>query len=121
MRPFLLVICLCFHSDFFSLGKRLWIQSKSIETWGSVRIVSTVPADGQVRGSGVSVLSESKVRVIGGVRVRLGGDVVSLDCFVGGLRVAGIKGVGSYEVSGLFQARQRHVALLLDPIIMLLG
>lgn len=123
MRPFLLVIdiCLCFHSDFFSLGKRLWIQSKSVETWGSVRIVSTVPADDQVRGSGVSVLSESKVRVIGGVGVRLGGDVVSLDCFFGGLRVAGIKGVGGYEVSGLFQARQRYVALLLEPIIVLLG
>lgn len=76
---------------------------------------------GQVRGSGVSVLSESRDSVIGGVRVRLGVDVGSLGCFFGGLRVAVIEGVGGYEVSGLFQARQRHVALLLDPIIMLLG
>ena len=76
---------------------------------------------GQVRGSGVSVLFESKVSVIGGVRVRLRGDAVSLGCFFGGLRVAGIEGVGGYKVSGLFQARQRHVALLLDPIIMLIG
>lgn len=95
------MICHCFHSDFFSLGKRLWIQSKSVETWESVRIVSTVPADGQVRGSSVSVLSESKVRVIGDVGVRLGVEVGSLDCFFGGLRVAGIKGVGGYEISGL--------------------
>ena len=78
-------------------------------------------AQGQVRGSGVSVLSESRDSVIGGVRVRLGVDVGSLGCFFGGLRVAVIEGVGGYEVSGLFQARQRHVALLLDPIIMLLG
>ena len=79
------------------------------------------PSKGQVRGSGVSVLSESRDSVIGGVRVRLGVDVGSLGCFFGGLRVAVIEGVGGYEVSGLFQARQRHVALLLDPIIMLLG
>ena len=77
--------------------------------------------DGQVRGSGVSVLSESRDSVIGGVRGRLGVDVGSLGCFFGGLRVAVIEGVGGYEVSGLLQARQRHVALLLDPIIMLLG
>ena len=76
---------------------------------------------GQVRGSGVSVLSESRDSVIGGVRGRLGVDVGSLGCFFGGLRVAVIEGVGGYEVSGLLQARQRHVALLLDPIIMLLG
>lgn len=76
---------------------------------------------GQVRGSGVSVLSESRDSVIGGVRVRIGVDVGSLGCFFGGLRVAVIEGVGGYEVSGLLQARQRHVALLLDPIIMLLG
>lgn len=81
----------------------------------------TILARGQVRGSGVSVLSESRDSVIGGVRGRLGVDVGSLGCFFGGLRVAVIEGVGGYEVSGLLQARQRHVALLLDPIIMLLG
>ena len=80
-----------------------------------------VCSPGQVRGSGVSVLSESRDSVIGGVRGRLGVDVGSLGCFFGGLRVAVIEGVGGYEVSGLLQARQRHVALLLDPIIMLLG
>lgn len=91
--------------------------------WGYPRrpTVGFRRGSGQAHGSGVSVLSESRDSVIGGVRVRLGVDVGSLGCFFGGLRVAVIEGVGGYEVSGLFQARQRHVALLLDPIIMLLG
>ena len=71
--------------------------------WGYPRrpTVGFRRGSGQAHGSGVSVLSESKVRVIGDVGVRLGVEVGSLDCFFGGLRVAGIKGVGGYEVSGL--------------------
>lgn len=89
--------------------------------YNALRIKTILWFIDQVRGSGVSVLSESGDSVIGGVRGRLGVDVGSLGCFFGGLRVAVIEGVGGYEVSGLLQARQRHVALLLDPIIMLLG
>ena len=104
-----------------SLDKNPGNDGAQIYRYGSESLPDSADILGQVRGSGVSVLSESRDSVIGGVRVQLGVDVGSLGCFFGGLRVAVIEGVGGYEVSGLFQARQRHVALLLDPIIMLLG
>ena len=83
--------------------------------------INQILSAGQVRGSGVSVLSESRDSVKVGVGVRLGGDVGSLGGCLDGVCVVGVDGIGSYQASGVFQARQRHVAFLLDPIIMLLG
>lgn len=62
---------------------------------------------GQVRWSGISVLSESvdrgdSVRV--GVGVRLGVDIGSLRGCLDGVCVVGVDGIGSYQASGLFQA-----------------
>lgn len=74
----------------------------------SPRAIVSVTTDGQVRGSGVSVLSKSRDSVISGVRGRLGVDIGSLGFFFGALRVTGIEGVGGYEVSALFRARRRH-------------